>query len=150
MRQRIFSDETFWLTTKAISELFVVKSQAITKHLGNIYEEEELTREATCSKKEQVQIEGGREVKRNLDFYNFDVILPETTNYNLAGDKAFSGTYEYIISHQWDKDRCDRMGQYLADNAVDKFTSMPEPVIVTAMVLIPFGIVLGLMGWHYI
>lgn len=129
-----------------MAELFGVKSQAITKHLGNIYEEEELTREATCSKKEQVQIEGGREVKRNFDFYNFDVILPETTNYNLAGDKAFSGAYEYIISHQWDKDRCDRMGQYLADNAVDKFTSMPEPVIVPAMVLIPFGIVLGLIG----
>ena len=51
-----------------MAELFGVKSQAITKHLGNIYEEEELTREATCSKKEQVQIEGGREVKRNFDF----------------------------------------------------------------------------------
>ena len=62
-----FENETFWLTTKAMAELFGVKSQAITKHLGNIYEEEELTREATCSKKEQVQIEGGREVKRNLD-----------------------------------------------------------------------------------
>lgn len=58
-----------------MAELFGVKSQAITKHLGNIYEEEELTREATCSKKEQVQIEGGREVKRNLDFYNLDAII---------------------------------------------------------------------------
>ena len=70
-----FGNETFWLTTKAMAELFGVKSQAITKHLGNIYEEEELTREATCSKKEQVQIEGGREVKRNLDFYNLDAII---------------------------------------------------------------------------
>ena len=70
-----FENETFWLTTKAMAELFGVKSQAITKHLGNIYEEEELTREATCSKKEQVQIEGGREVKRNLDFYNLDAII---------------------------------------------------------------------------
>ena len=70
-----FENETFWLTTKAMAKLFGVKSQAITKHLGNIYEEEELTREATCSKKEQVQIEGGREVKRNLDFYNLDAII---------------------------------------------------------------------------
>lgn len=70
-----FENETFWLTTKAMAELFGVKSQAITKHLGNIYEEEELTREATCSKKEQVQMEGGREVKRNLDFYNLDAII---------------------------------------------------------------------------
>ena len=70
-----FENETFWLTTKAMAELFGVKTQAITKHLGNIYEEEELTREATCSKKEQVQIEGDREVKRNLDFYNLDAII---------------------------------------------------------------------------
>ena len=65
-----FEDETFWLTTKAMAELFGVKTQAITKHLGNIYEEEELTREATCSKKEQVQIEGDREVPRKLQESN--------------------------------------------------------------------------------
>ena len=81
-----FEDETFWLTTKAMAELFGVKSQVITKHLGNIYEEEELTREATCSKKEQVQIEGGREVKRNLDFYNLDAII--AVGYRVNSKKA--------------------------------------------------------------
>ena len=81
-----FGNETFWLTTKAMAELFGVKSQAITKHLGNIYEEEELTREATCSKKEQVQIEGGREVKRNLDFYNLDAII--AVGYRVNSKKA--------------------------------------------------------------
>lgn len=81
-----FENETFWLTTKAMAELFGVKSQAITKHLGNIYEEEELTREATCSKKEQVQIEGGREVKRNLDFYNLDAII--AVGYRVNSKKA--------------------------------------------------------------
>ena len=69
-----------------MAELFGVKSQAITKHLGNIYEEEELTREATCSKKEQVQIEGGREVKRNLDFYNLDAII--AVGYRVNSKKA--------------------------------------------------------------
>lgn len=82
----IFEDETFWLTTKAMAEIFGVKSQAITKHLGNIYEEEELTREATCSKKEQVQIEGGREVRRNLDFYNLDAII--AVGYRVNSKKA--------------------------------------------------------------
>ena len=81
-----FGNETFWLTTKAMAELFGVKSQAIKKHLGNIYEEEELTREATCSKKEQVQIEGGREVKRNLDFYNLDAII--AVGYRVNSKKA--------------------------------------------------------------
>ena len=54
--------------------------------MGNIYEEEELTREATCSKKEQVQIEGGREVKRNLDFYNLDAII--AVGYRVNSKKA--------------------------------------------------------------
>lgn len=81
-----FEDETFWLTTKAMAELFGVKSQVVTKHLGNIYEEEELTREATCSKKEQVQIEGEREVKRNLDFYNLDAII--AVGYRVNSKKA--------------------------------------------------------------
>ena len=81
-----FENETFWLTTKAMAELFGVKTQAITKHLGNIYEEEELTREATCSKKEQVQFEGNREVKRNLDFYNLDAII--AVGYRVNSKKA--------------------------------------------------------------
>ena len=34
----VYKDETFWLTTKAMAELFGVKTPAITKHLGNIYE----------------------------------------------------------------------------------------------------------------
>ena len=81
-----YEGETFWLTTKAMAELFGVKTQAITKHLGNIYEEEELIREATCSKKEQVQIEGDREVHRMVDFYNLDAII--AVGYRVNSKKA--------------------------------------------------------------
>lgn len=45
-------NETVWLTQKQMAELFDVKSQAITRHLKNIYNEEELFKEATCSKME--------------------------------------------------------------------------------------------------
>ena len=81
-----YENETFWLTTKAMAELFGVKSQAITKHLGNIYEEEELIRETTCSKKEQVQIEGARKVRRIVDFYNLDAII--AVGYRVNSKKA--------------------------------------------------------------
>ena len=81
-----YENETFWLTTRAIAELFGVKTQAITRHLGNIYDEEELTREATCSKKEQVQIEGDREVRRIVDFYNLDAII--AVGYRVNSKKA--------------------------------------------------------------
>ena len=66
----IFQDETFWLTQKAMAELFDVKTPAISKHLQNIYEEEELDRGATISKMKTVQDEGGRSVRRTIDFYN--------------------------------------------------------------------------------
>lgn len=82
----VFFDETFWMTQKTIAELFDVNSQAITKHLGNIYQEGELDRLATCSKMEQVQIEGNREVKRNLDFYNLDAII--AVGYRVNSQKA--------------------------------------------------------------
>ena len=70
-----FEDETFWLTQKAIAELFDVGVPAIAKHLKNIYNEEELGRDATVSKKEIVQMEGSREVMRMVEFYNLDAII---------------------------------------------------------------------------
>ena len=71
----VFQDETFWLTQKAMAELFDVKTPAISKHLQNIYEEEELDRGATISKMETVQDEGGRSVRRTIDFYNPTMVL---------------------------------------------------------------------------
>lgn len=68
-------NETIWATQKQISAVFGVNSQAITKHISNIYKEGELTKNATCSKMEQVQIEGKRRIARNVNFYNLDMII---------------------------------------------------------------------------
>jgi len=68
-------DETIWLTQKGMAELFGVGVPAITKHLQNIYDDGELRRESTVSKMEIVQSEGGRSVKRQVDFYNLDAII---------------------------------------------------------------------------
>jgi hypothetical protein len=70
-----FKDETVWLTQKALAELFGVKVPAINKHLKNIFESGELTREATVSKMEIVRPEGTREVVREVEFYNLDAII---------------------------------------------------------------------------
>ena len=82
----VFKDETFWLTQKAMAELFDVNPQAITKHLMNIFEEGELDKDSTCSKMEQVQKEGARNVTRNLDFYNLDAII--AVGYRVNSKKA--------------------------------------------------------------
>ncbi len=71
----IFEDETFWLTQKAMAELFNVEVPAVSKHLSNIFEEGELDIDATVSKKEIVQREGGRDVRREPLFYNLDAII---------------------------------------------------------------------------
>ena len=73
--QAVVRDETVWLTQRAMGELFGVNSQAITKHLQNIYTEGELEQSATCSKMEQVQLEGNRNVSREVSFYNLDAII---------------------------------------------------------------------------
>lgn len=70
-----FQGETVWLTQKAIAELFGVKVPAINKHLKNIFESGELTREATVSKMGIVRPEGAREVARAVEFYNLDAII---------------------------------------------------------------------------
>ena len=68
-------NENFWLTQERIAELFGVNRQAITKHLLNIYNEEELVEDSTCSILEHVQTEGERVVKRQVKFYNLDAII---------------------------------------------------------------------------
>ena len=82
----VYKDETFWLTQKAMAELFDVNPQAITKHLQNIYEEKELQYDSTCSILEQVQKEGSRNVKRKLEFYNLDAII--AVGYRVNSKKA--------------------------------------------------------------
>ena len=70
-----FKDETVWLTQKALAELFGVQVPGIAKHLANIYETGELSREATVSKMETVRQEGTRQVSRQVEFYNLDAII---------------------------------------------------------------------------
>jgi len=59
-----FEDETFWLTQKAMAELFGVESHTITYHLKEIYKTGELDEMATARKIRVVQKEGNREVNR--------------------------------------------------------------------------------------
>ena len=68
-------NETVWLTQKMMAELFQTTKQNISLHIQNIYEEAELTPEATVKKYLTVQTEGTRKVERAIDFYNLDMIL---------------------------------------------------------------------------
>lgn len=71
----VYNNDTFWLTQKAMAELFGVEVPAISKHLANIFETNELQKMATLSILETVQKEGDRNVKRKLEFYNLDAVI---------------------------------------------------------------------------
>ena len=85
----VLNKETVWLTQKAIAQLFGVKVPAISKHLENIYQSGELTKEATISILETVQTEGRREVKRNVEYYNLDAIISVGYRVNSAQATRF-------------------------------------------------------------
>ncbi|MBU4444971.1 hypothetical protein KJ656_07805 [bacterium] len=64
--------ETVWLTQQKIADLFGVDRSVITKHLKNIYNDGEFSKKSTCAIFAHVQLEGSREVKRNIKFKNLD------------------------------------------------------------------------------
>jgi len=68
-------NDTVWLTQKQIADLFGTKIPAISKHIRNIFQSNELKQPATISKMEIVQQEGNRTVVRDFIFYNLDMIL---------------------------------------------------------------------------
>ena len=67
--------QTVWLTQQQMADLFQTSTQNITLHIGSIYEEGELSLEATCKDYLQVRQEGERQVQRSLKHYNLEVIL---------------------------------------------------------------------------
>lgn len=68
-------DETVWLNQTQLAELFQTTKQLISYHLKNIFDEKELAKDATVKEFLTVQNEGEREVSRNIEFYNLDVII---------------------------------------------------------------------------
>ena len=69
------ADETVWLPQRLIAELFQTTVPNVNQHIKTIYEEGELRPEATIKKYLIVQTEGKREVSRQVDHYNLDVII---------------------------------------------------------------------------
>jgi hypothetical protein len=68
-------EETVWLTQKQMALLFDKGVPTINEHIKNIYKEGELDEKSTIRNFRIVQNEGGRQVERNMDFYNLDVII---------------------------------------------------------------------------
>ena len=81
-----FHEETFWLTQKAMAELFDCSTDNISLHLKNIFREEELDEKSTTEFFSIVQKEGNRNVSRNVKCYNLDAII--AVGYRVNSKKA--------------------------------------------------------------
>lgn len=67
--------DTIWLSQLEIAELFQTTKQNVSLHAKNIFEDNELSPEATVKESLTVQSEGARQVKRKISYYNLDLIL---------------------------------------------------------------------------
>ncbi|MBO7134531.1 MAG: virulence RhuM family protein [Bacteroidales bacterium] len=70
-----FSDEDVWITQVQLAEIYATTRQNIGQHIDNIYNDGELPKESTIKKFFIVQQEGNRQVRREIDHYNLDVII---------------------------------------------------------------------------
>ncbi|MCL2381941.1 MAG: virulence RhuM family protein [Treponema sp.] len=70
-----YEDENIWLTQKMMATLYDVDKRTVSYHIGKIYEDCELQKEATVRKYWTVQIEGERQVEREQEHYNLQMII---------------------------------------------------------------------------
>lgn len=79
-------DETVWLNMNKMAELFGTSKQNISYHLQNVYKEGELLTNQTVKEILTVQNEGGKAVKRPVEFYNLDAII--SVGYRVNSSRA--------------------------------------------------------------
>ena len=81
-------NDTVWLSQKQMEVLFDRDKSVISRHIRNIFKEGELDKNSTVAKNATVQKEGGREVVREIDFYNLDMII--SLGYRVNSKRATS------------------------------------------------------------
>ena len=111
-----FEEDTVWLSLEQMTELFQRNKSTISRHIKNVFSEGELQQESTVAKFATVQMEGARQVSRDIEYYNLDVII--SVGYRV---KSLRGTQfriwsssvlkEYMkIGFALDEDRLKRLG----------------------------------------
>ena len=78
--------ESVWLNLNQICELFDRDKSVISRHIKNIFLEKELEKFSTVAKYATVQLEGGREILRDIEYYNLDVII--SVGYRVKSQKG--------------------------------------------------------------
>lgn len=81
-----FSEENLWLSLNQIADLFGRDNSVISRHLSNIFKNNELQKDSTVANFATVQKEGSKKVQRNIDYYNLDAII--SVGYRINSNQA--------------------------------------------------------------
>jgi Virulence protein len=116
---------TVWLSQKLMAELFEADVKTVNEHLKNIYTSGELKEDSTIRNFRIVQNEGGRNVSRNVKFYNLDAII--AVGFKVNSDRAvqfrqwaISVLRDYSLKgYVLDKERM-KNGSFLNENYYDQ------------------------------
>ena len=135
------ADETIWLTMQQLAMVFGVDRSVIGKHIRNVYKTGELDKEATWAKIAQVQIEGGRQVKRTLEYYNLDVVI--SVGYRVNSKRATQFRIwatnvikAYLLRGKVENRELDDVKKYLA-NHEKRLTRVEQGVETIVQTLLP-------------
>ncbi|MGI8980888.1 MAG: virulence RhuM family protein [Pirellulaceae bacterium] len=97
-----FEEETIWLTQKLMAELFQIGVNTVNHHLKELYAEGELDESTTIRRYRIVQIEGSREVSREIEHYSLPAIL--SVGYRVRSQRgtqfrqwATARLHEYLV-----------------------------------------------------
>ena len=129
------------LTMQQLAMVFGVDRSVIGKHIRNVYKTGELDREATWAKIAQVQIEGGRQVKRTLEYYNLDVVI--SVGYRVNSKRATQFRIwatnvikAYLLRGKVENRELDDMKKHLA-NHEKRLSRMEQGVETIIQTLLP-------------
>jgi hypothetical protein len=120
-----YEDDTIWLSQKLIAKLFDVDVRTINEHINNIFDSNELSVDATIRNFRIVQIEGSREVARNISYYNLDMIISVGYRVNSTRATQFRQWATNVIrefaikGYVLDKKRMEN-GTYLGEDYFEK------------------------------
>ncbi len=135
------ADETIWLTMQQLATVFGVDRSVIGKHIRNVYKTGELDREATWARIAQVQIEGGRHVRRTLEYYNLDIVI--SVGYRVNSKRATQFRIwatniikEYLLRGRAENRELDELKKDLASHE-QRLTRVEQGVETIVRTLLP-------------
>jgi len=101
-----YEDENIWLTQKMMAELYGVEVNAVNEHIKKIYEDKELVEDSTIRKFRIVQNEGNRQVSRDINHYNLQMIIAvgfKVNNERVAQFEKYRVVQDKLYKNDFDK-----------------------------------------------